>query len=495
MKASVAIILGGLFLISHPAVRAREAALHYKFSPATTNVYAVDITVLSEAATETCTGNVVLVTAAVDTNGVTLACSGNLKQSYQHAGQPGMGFYPGMMSQTMNVFPNDCKIELNERGVEIRNGGDYALAIPLGKLVQSLFEPLPPKAGNYETSDVASVRADPLWLGPADSFVEEGMNGQRFPMRFMGGYPRPEPVILTVARQVRFQSAALDASRVKLHKRMTLQSLSQTGTNPVLNATSESDLIFDRAAGLFASIETHGDLAAETKTVLHHAKVSFNARLLTVDEKAALFAPPPPPVPALPLSGAELDKITQDLKSADPDVRRTAMQRLSGVEVKSPSNDLLDAVAGRVGDSDTSTRNGVAPFLERYGTTNQLAALLKLATISDWTCSQPAIRALGKLHDQRAIVPLTEVIARGSSFNNDEQLATTALTGFGAVAEKAVLDLISERNVNTRRQACIILKEIGTSQSLPVLEKLVGDSDQNLNQSAAEAIQGIKQRQ
>jgi HEAT repeat protein len=75
------------------------------------------------------------------------------------------------------------------------------------------------------------------------------------------------------------------------------------------------------------------------------------------------------------------------------------------------------------------------------------------------------------------------------------QDASSALINFGASAEKAVIALLNERSADTQRQACNILQQIGTGESLDALQKLVGDSDQSVSQAAVEAIRAIKQRQ
>jgi HEAT repeat protein len=144
-------------------------------------------------------------------------------------------------------------------------------------------------------------------------------------------------------------------------------------------------------------------------------------------------------------------------------------------------------------DSDTFVRMNAANFLGSYGTTNQVPVLLKLLKDSDWSSRQAAVKALSKLKDERAIQPLADLIARGGSMYGQD--ASSALMNFGAPAEKAVLELLNEKNADTQRQACNILQQIGTGESLDALQKLAGDSDQSLSQAAVDAIRTIKMRQ
>jgi HEAT repeat protein len=69
------------------------------------------------------------------------------------------------------------------------------------------------------------------------------------------------------------------------------------------------------------------------------------------------------------------------------------------------------------------------------------------------------------------------------------------LINIGPAAEKVVLGLLSERNTDTQKQACNILQQIGTAESLDALQKLVGDSEQSVSQAAVDAIRAIKLRQ
>ena len=480
-------------------VSARDAALRYKFTIGQTNVFAVEVSVRSENGSEVTTGNVILVTREATMNSARLSCRGNLKSEIKRTPPrgpgfyPGYGFYPGGMMQNANPFPNDCEIELNDRGIELRDGGDDVLAVPLGKLVQSIFEPLPVKSGDDSTTDTVTVLDDPFWLGPAENFMNVRMNGQPLMMRFNMGYPQQTPAVLTLSRQASIHAKSSKGDTMEWHKQTTLKSFTLNGTEPRLLATSESDFTFDRNAGLMTKIETQGDVSSQTETTSRQAKVAFKLRRLTGDELAAALAPPPPSMPPRKLSGPDLDKITGDLKSSDLETRRAAMRHLNGVDIEAPSGEFISLVAAMALDSDSFVRMTAANFLGSHATTNEVPVLLKLLKDSDWSSRQAAAKALGRLKDERAIQPLSDLIARGGGMYGQD--ASSALIDIGAPAEKAVIALLNERNADTQRQACNILQQIGTDASLDPLQKLVGDSDQSTSQAAVDAIRAIKQRQ
>ncbi len=499
MKALSFLRFGFLLLISCLTVSARDAAMRYKFSTGQTNVFAVEISVRSENGSEVTSGNVFLVTRKVTTNSAILSCRGNFRSEIKRTPQrgpgvfPGYGHYPGRMMPNENIFPNDCEIELTERGMEFRDGGDHVLAVPLGKLVQSLFEPLPAKSGNAEASDIVAALDDPLWLGPAEGFLNARMNGQPMAMRYNMGYPQQTPAILTVARQASTRAKESTVGTVEIHKHVTLESFTRTGIEPRLAATSESDLTFDRNAGLLSKIETQSDVTSQTETTIRKAKVTFKSRLLTGDELAAALVPPPPPAPPRKLSGADLEKISADLKSPDLETRRAALRQFNGAEIETPSDEFIALIAAMALDSDSFVRVTVANYLGGHATTNEVSVLLKLLKDSDWSSRQNATKALGRLKDGRAIQPLADLIARNGNMYGQETGA--ALINIGAPAEKVVIGLLNERSAETQRQACIILQQIGTEASLDALQKLVGEGDQQTSQAAVEAIRAIKQRQ
>jgi len=127
-----------------------------------------------------------------------------------------------------------------------------------------------------------------------------------------------------------------------------------------------------------------------------------------------------------------------------------------------------------------------------YGAADQVPALLKLLKIDDSSMRWSAIRGLGRLKDKRAAEPLATMLATGGS---DGYQAVEALTKIGPDAEDAVLPLLKEKHNETRRQACNVLKQIGTKKSVEPLRELMLDPEQMVNSAAAEAVRAIMARQ
>ncbi len=103
-----------------------------------------------------------------------------------------------------------------------------------------------------------------------------------------------------------------------------------------------------------------------------------------------------------------------------------------------------------------------------------------------------AARALGILHDQRAVVPLSQAFESGSA--GDEHL-------LGALAEalvrlevyQPVLDGLNSGNDRVFFAALMAISQWGDSRAIPALRAL-NKKDQNLNRSIGEVIATIEER-
>ena len=107
---------------------------------------------------------------------------------------------------------------------------------------------------------------------------------------------------------------------------------------------------------------------------------------------------------------------------------------------------------------------------------------------------------MGRLKDPRAIEPLVNLLATGQSDQPYyrpalESAAAEALLRLGGSAEPAVLALLKEKNVETRIQACNILKQIGTKKSLGTLKDQTLNPSKELSEAAAEACRSIQSRE
>jgi HEAT repeat protein len=118
-------------------------------------------------------------------------------------------------------------------------------------------------------------------------------------------------------------------------------------------------------------------------------------------------------------------------------------------------------------------------------------ALLALVAHADPAVRKEVIVLLGKLKDERAIDALVKRLPQLS----DRAAASEALRGIGPAAEQAVLKLIKHPDVFTRREACSILADIGSAESLAALRVYAQGTDLGMQFAAEAAIKQIEARQ
>jgi HEAT repeat protein len=111
--------------------------------------------------------------------------------------------------------------------------------------------------------------------------------------------------------------------------------------------------------------------------------------------------------------------------------------------------------------------------------------------ISARTSRHTAMEILGRFPDPRG----AEAVARRLGDNLDRFAAQRALQAMGPAAEDAVKSLLSSPEVQTKTEACRILRLIGTRKSLPLLQVLTTDKNFFLASSAKSAIREINKRE
>jgi len=111
--------------------------------------------------------------------------------------------------------------------------------------------------------------------------------------------------------------------------------------------------------------------------------------------------------------------------------------------------------------------------------------LIKLCR--SWDHRKSAIRALGKIKDERVLEPLINQL-RSDEFGED---ATDALVDLGSPAVEKLVAALGDRDDNTRKQAVIALGRIQDLSALdPLIEKLK-DKDWYTRLTAAAALEKI----
>jgi hypothetical protein len=483
---------------------AKDAPLQYKFKVGETNVYRIEFVQLMESGTSSNSGNIFVSVASASSNVFRLNVRGNLEVRNASGDRGFPPYYGGGMSRWNGgaSLGDGCEMHVDANGNPLRVAADYPLPLPLGTILTELVQPIP-ASGRSETTERNFVLDAPLWLGPAAVF---GAGQSYGPPYYMNYGPRQVLAPVAVMTRTEWKPLSTASQLVTLRKTVSLQSLLKFNNEPQITANGAGEVVFDLQKGLINRVEMNCSSHGLSEAVSRENRITLKIRLLEGKEREDVLTPPAPPVPqnvARKLSADDVQGLINDLKASDADKQRAAINRVRDTDLEQPSAELMELVAGFALHDDTGIRQAVAAILLKGGTTNQTTILIKLLKDSDENVVQTAAKALGRLKDGRAIEPLVDLLAGGARMNQYNQIQNyqfiveiaTALQNLGSLAEGSVKLLLSDRNNETRRQASIILKQIGTETSIEALQKVVGDPNPQLNQAAAEAIRAIKQRQ
>ncbi|MBE7504069.1 MAG: HEAT repeat domain-containing protein [Verrucomicrobiales bacterium] len=479
------------WVVASPVVAAGTSdALRYRFTPAQTNAYRVTLETTFQDQPTTLAGVVFVITRSVEEGVATMGFQGTVIPQPTRGSPFGSPFPPG---PTGGWFPRpihfqpQVAVRVDTQGRVVQEFSfDTDLPAPFGSLPALFFEPLPPSApGEWST------RAE-SWIPDETPPLAAGRGPERF-VPYYGGYPGRPAARLAVHRTVHGCVTDSTDTTTTWTTSVELTSLLLTDASPRLQASAEGTVVFDRARGQVREVRLQALSTVTTPTLTQRRPMTLAVRLLEGGElgEALEALKPRPDEPPPPITADELTPLLRDAEVPDETRRVTALNRLQSAKVESPTPELL-ALAVRLAQSaDYTARATGASLLGRYGTAAELPAMLRLLQWSQPGEHQGVLERVGSLEDPRAIVPLVDLVARASG---NSHAVLGVLKRFGAAAEPAVLALLEQRHAETRRQACELLGEIGTAQSVEPLRRQMLEPDQQVSQAATTALRAVSQR-
>jgi hypothetical protein len=473
--------------------------LRYAFAPGQTNVYSLDIESQGEAGREAIAGTFVVSSRAMGSNFIRLTFRGQLRPKMIPGAPPMMGFHPpgspSLSSYTFGVPTFERELVIDQRGKIIRVAGDQALPIPLGQVTASLVQSFPAEAtAGWEDEEDVFVLDDPLLQGPARAFLNPpgGYYVPYMPNRGAQG-------VLAARQKTRITVKELTPATITLQKTLALDSLMLTGAEPRVSTTGEGEIEFDRALGLPKRVELECKTVAATENLSRRSVLSLRWQLLEGEQREKALAPPAAG-PEKRLSAEDLARLQQQMRSGDTPQRMMAARELGSARLTNPPPELVVEMASMVNDPDETVRRSALTVVANYGGKEQVPVLIKSLNDSDAGLRTTVAKGLGRIKDQRAIEPLVNMMATGQGdqpyFRSSRESAVAeALVHIGPAAESAVLALLKEKNVETRIQACNVLKQIGSKKSLGPLKDLTSNPTKELSEAAAEACRAVQARE
>ncbi len=196
-----------------------------------------------------------------------------------------------------------------------------------------------------------------------------------------------------------------------------------------------------------------------------------------------------------PLSKQELSAALADLKGDSMSKRRSACDRLAAAEPTRDRKEIFAALEPLLTDPDDLTRYRAVRAHLRWANRDALDTyreLLKIDTSA--VVRKLLIAGLARLAGAEA----ADAIAARLAVKVDRAAASTALKSMGPAAEKTLLAYLAHRNAEVRIEACKILEEIGTVNSIGALRKategLTRSVAEQVAKAAKDAIDAIKAR-
>jgi hypothetical protein len=198
----------------------------------------------------------------------------------------------------------------------------------------------------------------------------------------------------------------------------------------------------------------------------------------------------PPGVPANPPAGDELNQLLADLKGGDIIRRMNAAKRLGQMAPNNRRAEVARALETALTDNHFFVRMDAFNALGVWGSAENVPAVVAAVNHPDVSTRNSAMQLLGKWKDVRGAEPVAARLPDGLSRHN----ASQALQAMGKIAEAAVSKYLSHPDVFVRREACLILRAIGTRASLAALQEAARDGNGLVSGAAAEAIKAIGAR-
>ncbi|OWK41779.1 hypothetical protein [Fimbriiglobus ruber] len=168
-----------------------------------------------------------------------------------------------------------------------------------------------------------------------------------------------------------------------------------------------------------------------------------------------------------------------------------AADRLSKMQPDDHRKEVVAALAKRL-TTDSHGRDECARALAVWAGTEDAPVLVDALKNQSGAVKTAALAGLGRLKVPETAEPIAGLLITGT----ERDKARNALIAIGPPAEPAVLPLLDEANKDTKIDALRVLAKIGTSASLPAIEKIAAlkSKDRGLAKEAEDAAKEIRKR-
>ena len=460
---------------------AEPVALRHRFEAGTTNAFKIELEIKTDGSASKLQGTLLAVTTAAEAEVATVSLRVSLRPS---AGEQGIapsyspGWNPFEFRTTLYGPQVGCQVEVDSRGRILRELGELSLPPPFNEMYRFVFARFP----ETPTTEWEVETGQTL---PADNWAGRRLSPYYGP----AGPGNRAPAKMAASRREKYQLVSVDDGLARCRYELTMESYARVENGPRWQITATGEMQFQPESGSLQGLEMRCTSAWSTETLVRGAPMVLRCQRVPVQQLETLLAAAAPKPPET-LSETDVRRLLAELDSGDSERSFKAANTLMTANVSSVSSDLLALLAERIGTTENHAQSAIVRLFTLYATPQHVPRLLGLLKTSDIPARTEAIQALGRLKEKRASEPLAEMVARGSDYGSAEE----ALKQIGPPAEEAVLRLLQEKHLDTRRRACEILQRIGTRRSLEPLREVVLASDETLGNAARQAVQEIQAR-
>lgn len=463
------------------ATGAAAAGLRYEFQPGSNYVYAVRAVATEREGVETLTGLVTYSVKGAAGASLTLVSRPALQRERVTADELLLPLTNPAEATALRVggvrlletggAGGGGEFQIDAQGRAFRGVVDTGL---FGAVTRLIIDPLLPAGKNS-------------WSAKADCelVLEELLASARGTSP-----PRLREVRVPAHEQVLYSLEDIGEASVAIKRQYELRAVAPGAGAPQIGLAGTGTNTFDLARGLPLTMNFQGALTETTAGGgTRQTPVTIEYRLLEGAElTAATQAGKGAGKPALTrLTTTEHDRLLGELRGADRLKQRLAAQRLSTCQPAGQRAEIVRVLVAMSGDEEVSLRAVAVKALAVWGTPAEDEVFARALADRELTVRQMAIAVLATRRTARAAETLAELVVLGRDFSQ----ASAALRGMGATAEPAVLKLLDGPNLAARREACQLLKVIGTPQSLPALNATARGADSLLALLAREAIKAV----
>jgi hypothetical protein len=220
---------------------------------------------------------------------------------------------------------------------------------------------------------------------------------------------------------------------------------------------------------------------------VHYQSVVMNNPATT--QPVAPTQPGPKPEPAKKMS--ELEQAIANLDSPMEATFREGAEALARMRPDEAQRGRVNQkLVAHARDTGVFSRRAVIHALGVWATAEQIPVLVEFLSDPDSANRNQTLEFIGKFKDARTVAPVVRCFEGGST----QIAAAKTLREMGPIAEKEVLALLKRDDFGSAVEAITILRDIGTQQSVPELERIKAKKDGRTEGWATEALKAIAAR-